>query len=195
MKRFLLFLFAVILVVLSMLNIIYLNYIDLRDTTLGVLNTESSEYYSRLLNMEKRSCINCSEVYFESLSGRDYLIVNASTDESGIITLSVKNVYRDALSVANIREIGIVHDSENMYRVDKDSYPVFLNSTMDGPCEGNIDPQDALICKTDFYKRDVLVSISAKNTANIIRYLSIEMGIEPYYFVEPDLCVKIITEN
>ena len=182
---------AVISVTFSACIFLLMSELAGKDAKIAEMEGEIRNRILEIAALESGSVISCGDSFFGTPSGKRYLELTATADEDGSVLLELHNVHADPVFVINIREVLVHYDKEEK-RIDADlkSAPTFSDFAGDSTCRGSIDPGESLTCVSDsYYSERAKETMDSGGNTLLIKYLTAELDIEPYYFVSSDLCV------
>ena len=190
MNRHLLFTASVLIIALLIISTFTLNLITEQGSEILSLEKRIVGYLLEIDALKGRETISCRDSFFGSRYGRQYLKLSANASESGEVFLHVENVYREPVFFINIREVLMVYEKGEVV-TDVSTTPTFKNIGTNRSCTGTLYPGDSVVCVSGYYSDAINETIRNGRNTFIIKYLTAELGIDPYNFVSSDLCVRI----
>jgi hypothetical protein len=192
--KYLLFAASSAAIIFLLIATFSINSLASQNNRIQKLENDVVGYLSQIDELGKRSTILCENPIFTSSSGKQYIKLYAASSKDGKVSLKMVNIHKDPVFVINVREVLVEYDRhEDRLVADFRSAPTFKKPGANVTCSETIDPGDTLACELESYYSDIIAkTLENGDDTFIINYLTAELDIDPYYFVAPDLCVRIV---
>ncbi len=193
MYKHLLFAVSAVAIILLISNVMAWDSLSRQGSRILALEGAAVRQQEEIDRLSGKYKVLCSDPVLGSRAGREYVALSARASMEGAVTLELGNRHEDPIFVINVREVMVAYDSdEDRIAADYKSAPTFKNMGSNKTCSGIIDPGDSLECELGSYYSDVIrTTLENGDDTFIIKYISAELDIKPYYFVASDLCVRI----
>lgn len=188
-----LLLFALVITIISiLLNLMLLGSYTVQTGRVRSLEGAVSSLTGKIAALEGKHKVTCSDPVLKSSSGKPYARISAMAGKDGNVTLELENLHDDPVFAINIREVLMGYDKEQgRIAADYRTSPTFKEVGLNSTCSGVIDPGDTMTCESASYSDVIERTLADGGDTFMIKYLSLELDLRPYYFVASDICVTI----
>ena len=186
-------LFAFVIVIASLLlNLMLLGSYSMQTGRVRSLEGAVSSLRDEIAALEGKHEITCSDPVLKSSSGRPYARISAMAGKDGNVTLELENLHDDPVFAINIREVLVGYDKkQGRIAADYRTSPTFKEVGSNSTCSGIIDPGDSMTCESASFSDVIARTLVDGDDTFMIKHLSLELDLRPYYFVASDICVTI----
>lgn len=192
MFKDILLLAAVITIASILLNLLLLGSFLIQTDRVRSLEGAVTSLADKIAALEGKHKITCSDPVLKSSSGKPYARISAMAGKDGKVTLVLENLHDDPVFAINIREVLVGYEKEQgRIAADYRTPPTFKEVGSNSTCSGVIDPGDSMTCESAYFSDVIARTLGDGDDTFMIKYLSLELDLRPYYFVASDICVTI----